>query len=85
LRLLFDAPGEQDLPGNAIAHIYLNKWIRGNIGGRDTTLLTPERVSFREFQHYIKTLHEELEEIERQAKRKFTEFDERIELRRSKG
>ena len=65
---------DSDLPGHATAKVMVKTFCTDKEG---FPLIGLECVSFREFEHEIDTLIEELEEVKRAAKRKFALHDER--------
>ncbi len=65
------------LPGHANANVMVKWSTRREESG--PPLISPDCVSLRELEHEIDRLHEELEEIRKAGKRRFSLHDERGE------
>lgn len=77
LDLLFRPRKKSDLPGPASSHIYLKAWSEDKVDGFDgkVMLLSPQALTFSELKKYIDWLREDLDRIEKLAKKKYAEDD----------
>ena len=84
LRLDFWSPyplKKGDLPGNAIAHVAIKRSSRATEEG--PPLITPQCVTLGELEYHIDRLKEELEEIRKEANKKFALHHRREEVWRT--
>src|SRR5437867_12909884 len=77
LGLLFQSSRKTDLPGPPTAHVYIKhhttERVRDTKG--DALLITTRALSFKAFRENLNSLRRELDEIEKDAKRKFATDD----------
>jgi hypothetical protein len=67
LGLLFQPHGKKDLPGPASSHVYVKTLSKEG----DLILISPRALSFSEFRGYLNELREELDALEKEAKKKY--------------
>lgn len=68
LELDFRKPSKGDLPGPPIAQVYVKTLSTDKSGRR---YITPQCVSFQEFDYQISRLEKELKQLRTKARRKF--------------
>lgn len=71
LDLEFRKPAKNDLPGPANAYIY----VKTHTSEKCQIFITPDCVTFSEFEEQIDRLKKEFEVIRRKAKQKFSKKD----------
>lgn len=71
LDLEFRKPAKNDLPGPANAYIYVKTYT----SEKGQVFITPDCVTFGEFEEQIDRLKKELEAIRKKAKHKFSKKD----------
>jgi len=83
LDLLFLEPRPSGLPDRPISHVYVKGSSPSDCRGvpKDLILITPDAKSFRELDCYIDLLQKELEQIRKEARKKYST----AELRKSRS
>ena len=63
----------EDIPGQPRSHVYITSSSRHDYRGvsPDLMFITPDCVSFREFEHEVERLKRELDEITARARQKY--------------
>ena len=74
LDLLFLRPSEADLPCPAISHVYVKTKSTHGYLGFDPETITLQCHSLQELEGEIDSLHGELEEIRKMARRKYARY-----------
>ena len=71
LGLVFLKPKKGDLPFTPFSHVYIRRSSVCRYKGRDYETLTPRCVGLTEIEYQIDRLKKELEDIRKEARRKF--------------